>query len=344
MAARSPLSHPQEICLREVLTLFPLRDQTLVLLALHTGFRIHELLSIRVEQVWTRKGVRESLCVERSALKGGKGVRRRRVTSRKVPLHPNAAEAIQGYLGQRSKRGPLDPKGPLFPSLKGGRGLRSISATQASRVIGRILECAGLSSSGEWGTHSLRKTFARRIFEQSGNNIALTRCALGHRSIVTTQRYLGFSEADAAEVISRLQAAGSEKVPDVNLSFTKMQRCEPGKQPPLHFGRQDAPFTHRSGRASYYPRTRPSSFFTLWTLAREILSAWAMTAPVSPDSTRFFKSAFIASVILPRRLRRAVDGVLDAAVLFPRGRPRRLGLFRDAVRTALTKDSTESNP
>ena len=120
MAARSPLSHPQEICLRTVLPLFPLRDQVLVILGLHTGFRIHELLSVRVNQVWTGTGVRESLCVERSALKGGKGVRRRRVTSRKVPLHPNAAEAIQNYLKQRSNRGPLDPKGPLFPSRKGG--------------------------------------------------------------------------------------------------------------------------------------------------------------------------------------------------------------------------------
>ena len=224
MAARSPLSHSQESCLRSVLPLFPLRDQTLVLLGLHTGFRIHELLSIRVEQVWTGTGVRESLCVERSALKGGKGVRRRRVTSRKVPLHPNAVAAIQGYLGQRIQRAPLDPKSPLFPSRKGGRGLRSISRTQASRVIGRILECAGLSASGEWGTHSLRKTFARRIFEQSGNNIALTRCALGHRSIVTTQRYLGFSEADAAEVIMGLRGAGAEGRSDEKGALIHVQR------------------------------------------------------------------------------------------------------------------------
>lgn len=59
MAARSPLSHPQEICLRYFLPLFPLRDQTLVLLRLHTGFRVRELLSIRVNSVWTDTGVCE---------------------------------------------------------------------------------------------------------------------------------------------------------------------------------------------------------------------------------------------------------------------------------------------
>jgi len=207
MAARSPLSHPQEICLRSVLPLFPLRDQTLVLLGLHTGFRIHELLSIRVSQVWTGTDVRDSLCVERSALKGGKGACRRRVTSRRVPLHPNAAEVIQAYVGQRLRCGPLLPEAPLFPSRKHGR---SISSTQASRVIARILASAGLSASADWGSHSLRKTFARRVYEQSGYNLALTRCAMGHRSITTTQHYLGFSESDAAVIIRGLRPAGTE--------------------------------------------------------------------------------------------------------------------------------------
>jgi integrase len=207
MATRSPLSPSQEGAVRSVLRIFPLRDQTLVLLGLHTGFRIHELLSIRVDQVWTGTEVRESLRVERSALKGGKGAFRRRVTSRRVPLHPNAAEAIQAYLEQRLRLGPLPENTPLFPSRKHGQVL---SPSQASRVIGRILASAGLSESANWGTHSLRKTFARRVYEQSGNDIALTRCALGHRSITTTQQYLGFSESDAAQIIKNLRPADKQ--------------------------------------------------------------------------------------------------------------------------------------
>jgi len=207
MATRSPFSPSQEAAVRSVLRIFPLRDQTLVLLGLHTGFRIHELLSIRVNQVWTGTGVRESLRVERSALKGGKGAFRRRVTSRQVPLHPNAADAIQTYLEQRLRLGPLPADTPLFARRKHGQIL---SPSQASRVIGRILASAGLSASANWGTHSLRKTFARRVYEQSGNNIALTRCALGHRSITTTQHYLGFSESDAAEIIKSLRPADTQ--------------------------------------------------------------------------------------------------------------------------------------
>ncbi|MBL9204219.1 MAG: site-specific integrase [Opitutaceae bacterium] len=137
-------------------------DQTLVLLGLHTGFRIHEPLSIRVDQVWTSTGVRESLRVERSALKGGKGTLRRRVTSRNVPLHPNAADAIQAYLEQRLRLGPIPKDTPLFPCRKHGQVL---SPSQASRVVGRILASAGLSASANWGTHSLRKAFARRVYE-----------------------------------------------------------------------------------------------------------------------------------------------------------------------------------
>lgn len=106
---------------------------------------------------------------------------------------------------------------------------------------------------------------------------------------------------------------------------------------------------NRFERTSSYLRIKPSSFFTLWTLASEILSACAMAAPVSPDSTRFLRSAFNSSEILDRRLARVFDAFLEYAAVHRLnanvgGRPRRVDFCRYASRTALTNEFTESNP
>jgi hypothetical protein len=56
---------------------------------------------------------------------------------------------------------------------------------------------AGLN--GKLATHSLRKTFAQRIYDASGD-IFLVKEMLGHKSVETTKQYLGVS-------YSKMQAA-----------------------------------------------------------------------------------------------------------------------------------------
>ena len=48
---------------------------------------------------------------------------------------------------------------------------------------------------GKIATHLLRKSFAQRIYEESGN-IYLVQELLGRRSVETTQKYLGVNYAD----------------------------------------------------------------------------------------------------------------------------------------------------
>ena len=57
---------------------------------------------------------------------------------------------------------------------------------------------AGLN--GKLATHSLRKSFAQRVYEQSGD-IYLVQELLGHRNIATTQKYLGVNYADARAAV-----------------------------------------------------------------------------------------------------------------------------------------------
>ena len=56
---------------------------------------------------------------------------------------------------------------------------------------------------GKIATHSLRKSFAQRVYEQSGD-IYLVKELLGHRNVATTQQYLGVNYADARDAVEAI--------------------------------------------------------------------------------------------------------------------------------------------
>ena len=65
---------------------------------------------------------------------------------------------------------------------------------------------AGLN--GKIATHSLRKSFAQRIYEESGD-IYLVQELLGHRNVATTQKYIGVNYASARQTVEAI-ALGAE--------------------------------------------------------------------------------------------------------------------------------------
>ena len=64
----------------------------------------------------------------------------------------------------------------------------------AHEMLKKAFEDAGLN--GKLATHSLRKSFAQRLYEESGD-IYLVQELLGHRNVSTTQNYLGVNYATA---------------------------------------------------------------------------------------------------------------------------------------------------
>ena len=68
----------------------------------------------------------------------------------------------------------------------------------AHDILKDAFTAAGLN--GKLATHSLRKSFAQRVYEQSGD-IFLVQELLGHKSVSTTQRYLGVDWASAREAV-----------------------------------------------------------------------------------------------------------------------------------------------
>jgi integrase len=173
------------------------RDRLLVILGLQTGLRLSELLRLTVSSVWQQGAPVSVIRVQRKALKGGRSTRARTVRGRVIPLNAQAQGAVATYILEREEADGLPPGAPLFPSRKGDRALQR---AQAWVIVRAIFRNAGLDHSRIWGGHSLRRRFCRRVYDETGS-IEITRVAVGHRWVQTTQQYLGFEEEDAAAAI-----------------------------------------------------------------------------------------------------------------------------------------------
>ena len=73
------------------------------------------------------------------------------------------------------------------------------------RAAHNVLKDAFIAArlNGNLATHSLRKSFAQRVYNSSGN-IYLVQELLGHRNISTTQKYLGVNYADARAAVEAI--------------------------------------------------------------------------------------------------------------------------------------------
>ena len=191
MKGTRPLTQPEiQAVLKSFRGKYEARDRALFLLGLKSGLRISELLSLRVGDVLEYGALSERISVERRATKG-------RREGRTVLLHPEAKEAIELWLRELEAEGRLEPDQFLFPSRKGQN--RPVSRVHAWRVLRRAYTENELP--GKLGTHSMRKTFASRVYEALGRDLVKTQRALGHRNINSTAAYLSFNEEEIDQAI-----------------------------------------------------------------------------------------------------------------------------------------------
>ena len=76
-----------------------------------------------------------------------------------------------------------------------------MSRRTAHDVLKTAFEAAGLS--GHLATHSLRKSFAQRLYDRTGDIFAVQEM-LGHKSVATTQKYLGVNYASVREAVEEM--------------------------------------------------------------------------------------------------------------------------------------------
>ena len=173
---------------------FAIRNRGLFMLGVSTGGRISELLSLTIGDVYQNEKPVTDLLFDKSIVKGGE-------VSRAVPINTDGRAAIEEIVvWHRERYGTTHKIRPLFPS-RNGQGRKRMSRRTAHDVLKVAFESAGLN--GHLATHSLRKSFAQRLYDKTGDIFAVQEM-LGHRSVSTTQKYLGVNYASVRQAIEEM--------------------------------------------------------------------------------------------------------------------------------------------
>lgn len=177
---------------------FAARNRGLFMIGVSTGGRISELLSLQIGDVWQNKRAVTDLLFDKSVVKGGE-------VSRAVPVNSDGRRAIAEIIAwHRAAHNTTHESRPLFPS-RNGQGAKRMSRRTAHNVLKTAFEAAGLN--GHLATHSLRKSFAQRLYEQTGDIFAVQEM-LGHKSVATTQKYLGVNYASVRDALEEMSLDG----------------------------------------------------------------------------------------------------------------------------------------
>ncbi len=164
------------------------RDHCLFVLGIRTGFRISELLSLKISDVLQGGEVLATIYVRRRDMKG-------ETAGRGVPLHPAARAELAAWTKSLVGAGAA-PDSPLFP-IPGGRAM---TRRGAWKVLTRAYRRAGVF--GHLGTHTMRKRYAAVVYERLGHDLIKTQKAMGHASVSSTQAYLAFADSDVNDAIT----------------------------------------------------------------------------------------------------------------------------------------------
>lgn len=146
------------------------RDRALILLLLHTGMRIGELLQVTMTDI---------VFSERKILLH---IGEKNMEGRIVYYSSEAEKALQAWLKIRN---------PDQTHLFYGNRQKQLSCARAWTIMHDYLKQAGLAGKG-YSLHSLRHTFATNLLN-AGLRLEVLQQLLGHRSIDVTLRYARMS-------------------------------------------------------------------------------------------------------------------------------------------------------
>jgi len=153
------------------------RDYCLFVLGINTAYRINELLSIKVGQV---RGLRTGDMLD---LKQSKNSRYRATTFNKASY-----SALRRWLSVHPN---TSTNAPLFLSSKTGKALM---VSTCSNMVKQW--CADVALEGNYGSHSLRKTWGYHQRVRFKQPTSLISKALGHSSEKETISYLGIQPSE----------------------------------------------------------------------------------------------------------------------------------------------------
>jgi len=167
------------------------RDLLLFVVGINTALRISDLLQLQVKHFLDEQGrVKRRFWIKE----------RKRGKRHEMVINTSIREALEEYLVAFPNIGNESNNFVFFRSSTNNYSV-PIKRGQAWKFITSICHEAGLS--GNFGTHSLRKTWGYHA-RMNGVDLALIMHKLNHESIAYTKRYLGITNDELLAVSQRL--------------------------------------------------------------------------------------------------------------------------------------------
>jgi integrase len=156
------------------------RNYILFLIGITTGYRAGDLVGLKVRDA--KEAIRHGYFLIQEGKKyNSKNIRQKNRKPRQAEIIPKVARELKCYI--KDKR---DYEW-LFPSRKGG----SIGVQAISNILKDAAAYFGIKGIT---AHSMRKTYAYKIYMDSGKDVVAVKELLGHSSIEETKLYLGLDQ------------------------------------------------------------------------------------------------------------------------------------------------------
>lgn len=169
------------------------RNLTLFLIGVATGYRLQDIVDLIIDDLReaVAKGYfeiqeKKQFNAWKTHMKKYPKSNKEKPDKRKHDLVPQLETVIKNYIKGKKK------SEYAFLSQK-GQGSQHISEKSYSDILKDVAEDKEINLSQITG-HSLRKTYARRLYVATNGDLEYVRIALGHKSIEVTKRYLGLED------------------------------------------------------------------------------------------------------------------------------------------------------
>lgn len=177
---------------------YAFRNKMIFLLSLYTGFRVSEILSLNIKDIYQNDKILNEIHVTRSNMK-------KKLCSRTVQINEKVQNILQEYIDKLkviNDNPELDPEMPLFQSYKTKNKLLRRAVLN---IYKEAFRCCGINSAkNRLGTHSTRKTFATKMYKKLDKNIVDLKEAMGHKNIASTSSYLEGNNKDINDALNSL--------------------------------------------------------------------------------------------------------------------------------------------
>jgi integrase len=172
------------------------RDLTFIRLGLFIGWRCSELLSVKVKDVWDASApsghhISDFITCKRSNTKG-------KHAGKRTPIFGECKDMLESYVSQNCQNCEY-----LFQSVMGG----PLSYRQMLRCVKKHFDACALSNTGSLSTHSLRKSFAKKMYESLKGDLPALQSALAHKSINSTVSYVSVNQDKIVESLKNLDSS-----------------------------------------------------------------------------------------------------------------------------------------